>query len=78
VVGLGPAIHEIATDHLPRRSLKMADGWVYIMTNPPNGTLYVGVSDNLARRVWEHRHGLENPVDPGTQSDRQDLYDRLG
>jgi len=30
----------------------MADGWVYILTNRPNGTLYVGVTDNLARRVW--------------------------
>ncbi|MBV9970692.1 MAG: GIY-YIG nuclease family protein [Xanthobacteraceae bacterium] len=29
--------------------------WVYIMTNRPNGILYVGVTVNLARRVWEHR-----------------------
>lgn len=28
---------------------------VYIMTNRPQGTLYVGYTDNLARRVWEHR-----------------------
>jgi putative endonuclease len=33
-------------------------GWVYIMTNRPNGTLYVGVTDDLARRAWEHRAGL--------------------
>ena len=24
-------------------------GWVYMMTNRPNGTLYVGVTDDLAR-----------------------------
>jgi len=30
-------------------------GWIYIMTNRPNGTLYVGATANLARRVWEHR-----------------------
>ena len=30
---------------------------VYIMTNKPQGTLYVGYTDNLARRVWEHRTG---------------------
>ena len=33
-------------------------GWVYIMTNRPNGTLYVGVTSDLARRAWEHRMGL--------------------
>jgi len=33
-------------------------GWVYIMTNRPNGTLYVGVTSDLARRAWEHREGV--------------------
>jgi putative endonuclease len=36
----------------------MRGGWVYIMTNRPNGTLYVGVTSNLARRIWEHREGV--------------------
>jgi len=30
-------------------------GWVYIVTNRPRGTLYVGVTSNLAKRAWEHR-----------------------
>ena len=33
-------------------------GWVYIVTNCPNGTLYVGVTSDLARRIWEHREGV--------------------
>ncbi len=33
-------------------------GWVYFMSNRPNGTLYVGVTSNLARRAYEHREGL--------------------
>ena len=36
----------------------MSGGWVYIMTNRPNGTLYVGCTTDLARRVWEHREGV--------------------
>jgi putative endonuclease len=36
----------------------MSGGWIYIMTNRPNGTLYVGVTSDLGRRVWEHREGI--------------------
>jgi putative endonuclease len=32
--------------------------YVYILASQPNGTLYVGVTGNLAKRVYEHREGL--------------------
>ncbi len=35
-----------------------AQYFVYIMTNERNGTLYVGMTNNLVRRVHEHREGL--------------------
>jgi putative endonuclease len=35
-------------------------GWVYIMTNRRNGTLYVGATADLARRAWELRAGVAN------------------
>jgi putative endonuclease len=35
--------------------LAAADDWVYIIINRPHGPLYVDVTDNLARRIWEHR-----------------------
>jgi putative endonuclease len=28
---------------------------VYILTNKPHGTLYVGVTSHLKRRIWEHK-----------------------
>ena len=36
----------------------MRGGWVYTMTNRPNGTLYTGVTSNMPRRAFEHRNGL--------------------
>jgi len=35
----------------------MRGGWVYIVTNKPNGILYTGVTSDLARRAFEHREG---------------------
>ena len=29
---------------------------VYIVTNKPNGTLYVGVTSGLPGRIWQHKN----------------------
>ena len=33
-------------------------GWVYILANRYRGALYIGVTTDVARRMWEHRNDL--------------------
>jgi putative endonuclease len=32
--------------------------YVYILASEPYGVLYIGVTSNLVKRVWEHREGV--------------------
>ena len=31
-------------------------GYIYIITNKNNTTLYIGVTSNLIKRIWEHKN----------------------
>ncbi|MGB7957251.1 MAG: GIY-YIG nuclease family protein [Minisyncoccia bacterium] len=31
--------------------------FIYILTNKPGGTLYIGITNDLARKIQEHRAG---------------------
>ena len=51
MAGLAPDIHVLHYGC-------MRGGYVYLMTSAPNGILYVGVTNDLVRRVYEHRNGI--------------------
>ena len=43
---------------MPYWNLSMSNYCVYIMTNKPSGVLYVGVTNDLAKRVYEHKNNI--------------------
>lgn len=36
----------------------MKSYYVYILASKRNGTLYIGVTDHLVKRVWQHKNNL--------------------
>ena len=57
-LGLSSAVRAITTVKDGEGLGSDVGGWVYILASRPNGVLYVGVTADLARRVYDHREGL--------------------
>ena len=36
----------------------MKNYYVYILSSKRNGTLYIGVTSDIIKRVWEHKHNV--------------------
>lgn len=36
----------------------MSRYWIYILCSQPKGTLYIGVTNNLIRRIYEHKNNI--------------------
>jgi predicted GIY-YIG superfamily endonuclease len=50
---------------------------VYILASKPNGTLHVGVTNNLARRLSEHKAKLVPGFTPNTKLINSSILKRL-
>ena len=48
---------------------------VYILTNKPNGVLYIGVTSNLVYRIWQHRQKLVSGFSKSYNADRLVWYE---
>jgi predicted GIY-YIG superfamily endonuclease len=49
--------------------------WLYILANKPGGTLYVGVTNDLVRRVLEHREEIAEVL--SVNPEWRDLYPEI-
>jgi putative endonuclease len=38
--------------------VQLKQGYVYIITDRPMGILYIGVTSDLVKRIWEHKNGI--------------------
>ena len=50
-------------------------GYVYILFNKQNGTLYTGVTSNLVKRVYEHKHKLSKGFTQKYDVDKLGYYE---
>jgi putative endonuclease len=39
-------------------TFQMKSYWIYILASRPRGTLYVGMTSDLIRRIYQHREGV--------------------
>jgi putative endonuclease len=60
-IELGHGHSQSSLPDLIRQSMlnsRMRTYWIYILTSRPRGTLYVGMTNDLIRRIYEHREGV--------------------
>ena len=57
--------------------LQIKNAYVYILTNKNCSVLYTGVTNDLIRRVWEHRNGVGSSFAKKYNVDRLVYYEHF-
>lgn len=53
-------------------------GYIYIITNRYNSTLYIGVTSNLIKRIWEHKNKVVDGFSKKYNLDKLVYYEDCG
>lgn len=53
-------------------------GYIYIITNRYNSTLYIGVTLNLIKRIWEHKNKVVDGFSKKYNLDKLVYYEDCG
>lgn len=56
----------------------MKNGYVYILFSKKNGTLYIGVTSNLVKRIYEHKNKLADGFTKKYNVDKLGYYEIYG
>ncbi len=51
--------------------------YIYILFNKPNGTLYTGVTSDLAKRIWEHKNKITGGFTAKYNVDKLGYYEEF-
>ena len=43
-------------ERVEEKESAVKNGYIYILTNQKNGTLYIGVTSDLVKRIWQHKN----------------------
>lgn len=54
----------------------MKQYFVYILASKKNGTLYIGVTSDLLKRVWQHKNGVVEGFTKKYEVDRLVYYEQ--
>lgn len=56
----------------------MKDYYVYILASKLNGTLYIGVTSDIIKRVWEHKNNVTKGFASKYKVDKLVYFEKYG